>query len=188
MAAPTRLIRFLDRAGSLCLGDCAATAMPTAVTLVHGCGPHRPGAARGLKLTDERADIAKLLSPVPMPPAVMCIGLNYRRHAEETRQAVPRFPVVFYKNPASVCGPEDSIVVPNVAAEPLELDYECELAVVIGPRPVRNVAPEDALGYCWATLLPTMCQRAAGKVRREDRNGVARSPSIHSVQLDRRYF
>jgi 2-keto-4-pentenoate hydratase/2-oxohepta-3-ene-1,7-dioic acid hydratase in catechol pathway len=82
-----------------------------------------------------------------MPPAILCVGLNYKKHAAETDLEEPRFPVVFYKNPASVIGPGDTIVIPLVAADPPEMDYECELAVVIGPRPVRNVCPGEALDY-----------------------------------------
>ncbi|MEJ5170231.1 MAG: fumarylacetoacetate hydrolase family protein, partial [Fimbriimonadales bacterium] len=82
-------------------------------------------------------------------PAILGIGLNYRRHAEETGGKVPDWPVVFLKNPASVQNPGDPIVIPRTLTTE-EVDYECELAVVIG-RDARNVpaaqALECVLGY-----------------------------------------
>jgi 2-keto-4-pentenoate hydratase/2-oxohepta-3-ene-1,7-dioic acid hydratase in catechol pathway len=60
---------------------------------------------------------------------------------------LPRFPVFFLKNPACVIGPDDPIKIPYVARDKPEIDYEGELAVVIGARPVKNVTPEEALDY-----------------------------------------
>jgi 2-keto-4-pentenoate hydratase/2-oxohepta-3-ene-1,7-dioic acid hydratase in catechol pathway len=65
-----------------------------------------------------------------------------------TTRTVPlKNPVVFYKNPSSVCGSGDNIVIPSCAQSPEEVDYEGELAVVIGSRPVRNVSEDNALDY-----------------------------------------
>ena len=61
--------------------------------------------------------------------------------------ALPRFPVFFLKNPASICGPGYNIKIPRVASSNSEMDFEGELAVVIGSRPVKNVSPEDALDF-----------------------------------------
>ena len=119
----------------------------TTGTRVEGCGPWRPGAARELTLGEEGITPGALLACVPTPPAVMCVGLNYKKHAAETGLPEPKYPVIFYKNPSAVCGTGDHIVIPSVAAEPEEVDYECELAVVVGARPVRNVSPADALDY-----------------------------------------
>ena len=85
----------------------------------------------------------RLLAPVD-PPNVIAIGLNYRAHAHESGMALPDRPVIFLKATTAVCGPEDAIVLPKVA--PDEVDYECELAIVIGKR-VRNVSEEDAFDY-----------------------------------------
>ena len=115
-------------------------------TRVEGCGPWRPGASRNLELGESGITPGNLLCCVPTPPAVMCVGLNYRKHAAEAGLPEPQYPVIFYKNPASVCGPGE-IIIPTVASSPAEVDYECELAVVIGARPVRNVSKEDALDY-----------------------------------------
>lgn len=79
------------------------------------------------------------------PPVIFCIGLNYRRHAEETKAKLPQFPIVFMKSPASVIGPGEPIVLPRRLRSD-EVDYEGELAVVIGER-CKNVAKADALRY-----------------------------------------
>ena len=87
---------------------------------------------------------AQLLAPV-VPSSVLCIGLNYRRHAAESGVAVPDHPVLFMKMPSSVQRPGGPIVLPR-ALRSDEVDYECELAVVIGRR-CCNVARERALDY-----------------------------------------
>jgi 2-keto-4-pentenoate hydratase/2-oxohepta-3-ene-1,7-dioic acid hydratase in catechol pathway len=86
----------------------------------------------------------RLLSPLD-PPMVIGIGLNYRFHAEETRAKIPEHPVVFFKATGSVCGAEDDLVLPRSLAS-TKVDYEAELAVVIG-RECRDARPEDALSY-----------------------------------------
>jgi len=88
------------------------------------------------------ADV-KLLAPV-CPPTIIAIGLNYRAHAEETGAPYPPAPVVFIKAASSLCGPGDAILLPAIA--PNEVDYECELCIVIGRR-AKNVARENALDY-----------------------------------------
>ena len=94
--------------------------------------------------TRERARVAKLLAPVA-PPNVICIGLNYRRHAEEAKAAIPQFPVVFLKTTTAVQNPGDPIVLPRHLRSD-EVDYECELAVVVGKR-CRNAPQEKALDF-----------------------------------------
>jgi len=89
----------------------------------------------------------KLLPPVD-PPNIICLGLNYREHASETGHSLPAEPLVFIKATTALCGPGDPIVLP--ARYPDKIDYEAELAIVIGKR-ARNI-PEDKadeviLGY-----------------------------------------
>lgn len=86
----------------------------------------------------------KLLAPLE-PRALPCIGLNYRRHAEETKARIPQFPVLFMKSPSAVTNPGDPIEIP-VHLPSSEVDFECELAVVIGRR-AKNVSRENALDY-----------------------------------------
>ena len=95
--------------------------------------------------TDTRAEVAQLLAPID-PRAIFCIGLNYKSHAAETGMELPQHPVVFMKNPASVTGPDSDIVIPGCCALEPEVDYEAELAVVIG-RAAKDVTPEDALDH-----------------------------------------
>ena len=90
----------------------------------------------------ERSAI-RLLAPIPRPGKIICIGLNYRDHAAESNQPVPDYPTVFAKYASCVIGPGESIVIPRVTSE---IDYEGELAVVIGRR-ARDVAEEAALDY-----------------------------------------
>lgn len=94
-------------------------------------------------LTDATATIAKRLSPID-PTNVYAIGLNYRMHAEESGMALPSAPVIFLKATTAVTGPGMPIILP--AAAPDEVDYECELAIVIGTR-ARNVSEQDALDH-----------------------------------------
>ena len=95
--------------------------------------------------TNKKVAVQKILAPVN-PTAVFCIGLNYRQHAKETGMPMPEHPVVFMKNPASVIGPRGTIVIPRSCIDPPQVDYEAELAVVIG-RPCKNVSPDEAMEY-----------------------------------------
>jgi len=71
----------------------------------------------------------RLMAPIPRPPKIICIGLNYREHAIESKLEIPTIPVVFSKYASSVIGPGEAIVLPKNSTKP---DYEAELAVVIG--------------------------------------------------------
>jgi 2-keto-4-pentenoate hydratase/2-oxohepta-3-ene-1,7-dioic acid hydratase in catechol pathway len=105
----------------------------------------------GLEPTGVTVAASRLLAPLD-PVAVLCIGLNYRKHAEEGKQAIPAHPVLFMKIPTTVQNPGDPIVLPRQLRSD-KVDYECELAVVIGRR-CYNVSKADALnhvlGYCCA--------------------------------------
>jgi 2-keto-4-pentenoate hydratase/2-oxohepta-3-ene-1,7-dioic acid hydratase in catechol pathway len=90
------------------------------------------------------ADMAKVLAPVA-PPAIFCTGLNYRKHAEETSARLPKFPILFMKSPSAVQNPGDPIRIPTRLASH-EVDYECELAIVIG-RVAKNVSRGDAMDF-----------------------------------------
>jgi 2-keto-4-pentenoate hydratase/2-oxohepta-3-ene-1,7-dioic acid hydratase in catechol pathway len=95
-------------------------------------------------VTSRRADVKKLLAPI-QPTAFFCIGLNYKKHAEEGKNPIPQFPVLFMKNPGAVQNPGDPIVLPTMLKS-TQVDYECELAVVIG-KPCKNATKENALDY-----------------------------------------
>ena len=76
-------------------------------------------------------DSVHLTAPIPRPPKILCIGLNYRDHAKESKMEVPSVPTVFAKYASSVIGPGDPIVLSSATQKP---DYEAEFAVVIGRR------------------------------------------------------
>ena len=95
-------------------------------------------------VTNKATKVAKLLAPV-VPACFLCIGLNYRRHAIECNLPLPEYPVLFIKTAAAVQNPGDPIILPRKLRSD-EVDYECELAVVIG-RPCKNVSREQALDY-----------------------------------------
>jgi 2-keto-4-pentenoate hydratase/2-oxohepta-3-ene-1,7-dioic acid hydratase in catechol pathway len=86
---------------------------------------------------------ARLLAPVPRPGKLICIGLNYRDHAMESGMAIPERPVVFSKFTTAVIGPGEPVVLP---AGSEQVDYEAELAVVVGRR-AKNVTVRDAMDY-----------------------------------------
>jgi 2-keto-4-pentenoate hydratase/2-oxohepta-3-ene-1,7-dioic acid hydratase in catechol pathway len=82
----------------------------------------------------------KLLAPIPFPPKIVCLGLNYRDHVSETNGTIPDEPVIFMKPRTAIIGPNEKIVKPNFVKK---LDYEGELAVVVGRR-AKNVSVAEA--------------------------------------------
>jgi 2-keto-4-pentenoate hydratase/2-oxohepta-3-ene-1,7-dioic acid hydratase in catechol pathway len=91
----------------------------------------------------------KMLAPIPRPPKLICIGLNYLDHAKETGQQVPDVPTVFNKFTNVVIGPGESIVLPNASKAP---DYEAEMAVVIGPGG-RNIPAGKAMDHVFGYTI-----------------------------------
>ena len=96
------------------------------------------------ELTDRESQVAKILAPIE-PPVILCIGHNYRKHVEETGAKMPQHPVLFLKNLGAIQNPGDPIVLPTKLRSD-EVDYECELAVVIGKQ-CKNVSKADALDF-----------------------------------------
>jgi 2-keto-4-pentenoate hydratase/2-oxohepta-3-ene-1,7-dioic acid hydratase in catechol pathway len=95
-----------------------------------------------IAVTERWEKIKTILSPLT-PVNILCLGLNYGDHAAETKVKLPESPVLFYKGTNSVVGPGSPIVLPRVG--PNEVDYEAELAVIIGNK-VKNVSADDARG------------------------------------------
>lgn len=85
-----------------------------------------------------------LLAPVA-PSKILCVGRNYPAHAAEHNAEVPPEPLLFFKPPSAVIGPEAPILLPPQSQQ---VEYEAEMAVVIGRR-CRNVQPEEAWAYVW---------------------------------------
>ncbi|CAI6018647.1 fumarylacetoacetate hydrolase family protein [Cohnella sp. JJ-181] len=94
-----------------------------------------------------------LAACVPDPGKIVCVGLNYRKHAEETNSPYPERPILFSKFNNALTAHGSDVVLPAVSTK---VDYEAELAIVIGRR-AKNVEPEEALdyvfGYCNANDL-----------------------------------
>ena len=86
---------------------------------------------------------ARLGPPICRPSKIVCIGLNFRDHAEETGAKIPQEPVIFFKSTTALVGPNDPLVIPKGATK---VDWEVELAVVIGTK-AQYVSKEHALGY-----------------------------------------
>ncbi|HRJ71339.1 MAG TPA: fumarylacetoacetate hydrolase family protein [Terrimicrobiaceae bacterium] len=98
----------------------------------------------GLAPTGEAAAVAKVLAPL-VPNALLCIGLNYKHHAAESGMKAPEIPILFVKGNNTLQNPGDPIEIPTHLPSD-EVDYECELAVVIG-KACKNVKRENALDY-----------------------------------------
>ena len=99
--------------------------------------------------TDEVVEPVGWLPPVE-PRAIICIGLNYGKHAAEGQAKVPDEPVIFMKNPAAAIGHGQAIRLPEVCGD--EVDYECELVVVLG-KTCRNVGRAEALDYVFGYTI-----------------------------------
>jgi len=99
--------------------------------------------------TSPRIDASvRLGPPITRPSKIICIGLNYRDHAAESKMEIPREPVIFFKATTSLVGPNDDLVIPRGAQK---VDWEVELAIVIGKQ-CTYISKESALdyvaGYC----------------------------------------
>jgi len=118
---------------------------------------------RDLPLVTEEIplDEVMLLAPVPRPLRnIFCVGKNYRDHAREftssgfdssaNKGTIPKAPIVFSKVPETVIGPGDPIKVDNTVST--EIDYEVELAVIIG-KSGRNISREDAVSHVWGYTI-----------------------------------
>src|SRR6202043_2704474 len=77
------------------------------------------------------AQSVRLGSPILRPSKIVCIGLNFRDHARESKMEIPEEPVIFFKAPSSLVGPNDDLVMPKNARK---VDWEVELTVVIGRK------------------------------------------------------
>ena len=86
---------------------------------------------------------ARLMVPIPRPPKILCIGLNYRHHAEETGMAIPDYPIIFTRYPTSLTAHDAPLLRPAASHQ---LDYEAELVAVIGTAG-RHIAKERALDH-----------------------------------------
>lgn len=130
-----KVIRYLDALGAIRYGSLQSD---QSVLVING------DIFGAYTVTNERADVRKLLAPV-QPAQIIGIGLNYRKHAAEGGMPIPEYPVMFAKTLNTVQNPGDPILIPTHLRSN-EVDYECELAVVIG-RACKNATRENALSY-----------------------------------------
>ncbi|OPL12446.1 MAG: hypothetical protein AVO39_04565 [delta proteobacterium MLS_D] len=137
-----RIIRFRDEQGGMFWGIPEDEGMERARIIEGDLFSGNPG--------ERIAHVSRLAAPVA-PANIYAVGFNYRRHADETATVYPDEPEIFMKPTTSVAGPGDAILLP--LAGPDEVDYEGELAVIIG-RTGKNLSPAEArehvLGYCCA--------------------------------------
>jgi acylpyruvate hydrolase len=128
---------------------------PDLVGLLQVGAPALAAARQALRFVEDGADRGaraglchslsevEFLAPVPRPGKIVCVGLNYRSHLAEINDPVPEYPILFLKPATSVVGPGQPIVLPHVSQQ---VDYEGELAVVIGRRG-KYIPEADALSY-----------------------------------------
>lgn len=91
----------------------------------------------------------RLGPPVPRPSKIVCIGLNFRDHARESKMEIPQEPVIFFKASSSLVGPNDDLILPKNSQK---VDWEVELAVVIGKK-CSYVEPKQAVEYVAGYVL-----------------------------------
>ncbi|MGE3287315.1 MAG: fumarylacetoacetate hydrolase family protein [Pseudonocardia sp.] len=115
-------------------------------------GPARVRAAHEAGSLPELSGAAGLRigAPVARPGAVLCIGMNYAAHAAESGSAPPQRPVLFFKSPSCLAGPDDPVTIPPGAQK---VDWEVELGVVIGRRASYLGADEDPLAFVAGYVL-----------------------------------
>jgi 2-keto-4-pentenoate hydratase/2-oxohepta-3-ene-1,7-dioic acid hydratase in catechol pathway len=106
-------------------------------------GLKRAAAAKQKAQAEGKFVSGRLLAPIPVPGKIICIGLNYKDHAEESGQPIPSEPVCFSKFSCAATGPDAEIRLPKVAHK---VDYEAELVVVIGKKG-KHIPKEQAFEY-----------------------------------------
>lgn len=95
------------------------------------------------------ADSERLGAPIGRPSKIVCIGLNYAKHAKETNAPIPAEPIIFFKSTTSLVGPNDNVMLPKGSEK---TDWEVELAFVIGKK-ASYVSKENALDYVAGYVL-----------------------------------
>lgn len=104
----------------------------------------------------------RLGSPIARPSKIVCVGLNYKDHAEETQMKIPDEPILFFKSTTAVIGPNDPVIIPKNSEK---TDWEVELGVVIGKK-ASYVEPENALDYVAGYVLHNDYSERAFQIER----------------------
>ncbi len=108
-------------------------------------------------------DNIRLAAPTARPSKIVCVGLNYAKHAEESGMAVPGEPVLFFKATSSIIGPNDNVMLPRGSEKS---DWEVELAVVIGKK-TSYVEEKDAMDYVAGYMVHNDVSERAFQLERE---------------------
>lgn len=106
-------------------------------------------AAKRLDVIDN-PDALRVGAPIARPQAVLCIGQNYAAHAAESGAEPPKQPILFFKHPNTVVGPNDDVLLPRGSSK---VDWEVELGVVVGKQARYLSSPEEALSYVAGYVL-----------------------------------
>jgi 2-keto-4-pentenoate hydratase/2-oxohepta-3-ene-1,7-dioic acid hydratase in catechol pathway len=130
------MIEFLE------LGEELRTYTSKLTDHVHGLLPEHLGELKQRRVLLDATEL-HVLPPVPVPPKIVCLGLNYRDHAEEARVPLPDRPLLFSKPSTAIVGPEDFVVYPKISTQ---VDYEVELAAIIGKRG-KDIAESNAFDH-----------------------------------------
>ncbi|KAJ3464859.1 hypothetical protein MRS44_009645 [Fusarium solani] len=151
MSPFTSLFRFRDDQGSVYYGEAGADKNFTKesltghdVQIFTGDNPWDDN----FKLTNERRRVVEVLCPLPHTPIFMCVGLNYKQHADEAKLPYGEYPTIFTKPPDALAGPFEDISINPICAN---MDYEAELCVVL-KKDCKNLTTsrdisEFILGY-----------------------------------------
>jgi 2-keto-4-pentenoate hydratase/2-oxohepta-3-ene-1,7-dioic acid hydratase in catechol pathway len=99
---------------------------------------------------------------ISRPSKIVCIGLNYKDHAAETKQPIPNEPVIFFKATSALAGPNDQVIMPKGGAK---LDWEVELAFVVGKQ-ARYVSKQDAIDHVAGYVLHNDYSERAFQIER----------------------
>ncbi|QXP53901.1 fumarylacetoacetate hydrolase family protein [Cellulophaga sp. HaHa_2_1] len=105
----------------------------------------------------------RLGSPLCRPSKIVCVGLNYAKHAAESGMQIPKEPVLFFKATSSIIGPNDTVILPKGSTKS---DWEVELAIIIGKK-ASYVSEEDALDYVAGYVLHNDISERAFQLERE---------------------
>ena len=134
------------------LAGALETLLPSTIEELIGLGEEGIRKVEQLMLNSTKAEKRKatskigdatLLAPVSSPPKIICLGLNYRDHAEEAGTDIPDEPIVFMKPRTAIVGPDELVIRPAFVEE---LDYEAELAIIIGKKG-KNIPVSEAKKY-----------------------------------------
>jgi acylpyruvate hydrolase len=144
------LAASLTRRGVVRADEIAATLVPTSTrAFLEGGAASQEAVASITDWVTVPAASARLHAPIADPGKFICIGLNYRDHAEEAGQAIPKEPPIFAKWSNAIIGPGEPILRPRGSTQ---LDWEVELGVVIG-KTARYVSQADALDHVWGYTI-----------------------------------